>query len=106
PGCECGAVLAMPGRPFALDRPGPRGPTVVQRCELRKPKVPISGRYVGEPGRVRTCDPRIKSPLLYQLSYEPEGLAVCLGVRPRGREKTRGLPGVVTPTGFEPVLPA
>ena len=25
----------------------------------------------GEPGRNRTCDPRIKSALLYQLSYGP-----------------------------------
>ena len=26
---------------------------------------------IGEPGRNRTCDPRIKSALLYQLSYGP-----------------------------------
>ncbi len=44
-----------------------------------------------EPGRDRTCDPRIKSPLLYQLSYEP-------GTK---RPATSG----ATPTGFEPVLP-
>ena len=41
-----------------------------------------------EPGRTRTYGPRIKSPLLYQLSYEPK------------RSK------VSTPTGFEPVSPA
>ena len=28
----------------------------------------------GEPGRNRTCDPRIKSALLYQLSYGPHAL--------------------------------
>lgn len=27
----------------------------------------------GEPNRIRTCDPLIKSQLLYQLSYGPNG---------------------------------
>src|SRR5271157_3601084 len=31
----------------------------------------LKGRENGEPGRNRTCDPRIKSALLYQLSYGP-----------------------------------
>lgn len=30
-----------------------------------------NGRYSGEPDRIRTCDPLIKSQLLYQLSYGP-----------------------------------
>ncbi len=29
------------------------------------------GWYPGEPGGIRTHDPRIKSPLLFQLSYRP-----------------------------------
>ena len=34
--------------------------------------TPVNGAlYDGEPGRNRTCDPRIKSALLYQLSYGP-----------------------------------
>jgi hypothetical protein len=35
---------------------------------LEQPKV-----FDG-PGRIRTCDLGIKSPLLYQLSYRPAGL--------------------------------
>ncbi len=31
----------------------------------------LLGDLHGEPGRNRTCDPRIKSALLYQLSYGP-----------------------------------
>ena len=32
----------------------------------------IQGCYVyGERGRIRTCDPRLKRPLLYLLSYAP-----------------------------------
>ena len=53
-----------------------------------------------EPGRTRTYDPRIKSPLLYQLSYEPEILMKAKRVR-----KALARP-FATPTGFEPVLPA
>ena len=30
----------------------------------------------GEPGRNRTCDPRIKSALLYQLSYGPTSFLI------------------------------
>ena len=30
--------------------------------------------FGGRPSRDRTCDPRIKSPLLYRLSYRPENL--------------------------------
>ena len=29
------------------------------------------GGFSGEPNRIRTCDPLIKSQLLYQLSYGP-----------------------------------
>jgi hypothetical protein len=31
----------------------------------------LTSKLFGEPGRNRTCDPRIKSALLYQLSYGP-----------------------------------
>ena len=31
----------------------------------------ITGKKLGEPGGNRTLDPRIKSPLLYRLSYRP-----------------------------------
>jgi hypothetical protein len=43
------------------------------------------GRVSDGPGRSRTCDLGIKSPLLYQLSY-----------RPAGREYRRGPPGTST----------
>jgi hypothetical protein len=35
--------------------------------------APVSGenQKSGEPDRIRTCDPLIKSQLLYQLSYRP-----------------------------------
>jgi hypothetical protein len=32
-------------------------------------------RFCGEPDRIRTCDPLIKSQLLYQLSYRPHEAA-------------------------------
>ncbi len=37
----------------------------------------VSGenRKYGEPNRIRTCDPLIKSQLLYQLSYGPNTAA-------------------------------
>ena len=42
---------------------------------LRKSKRPVRCRpglaVSGEPDRIRTCDPLIKSQLLYQLSYRP-----------------------------------
>ena len=42
------------------------------RRNLRLWRKRTSGRAGnGEPGRNRTCDPRIKSALLYQLSYGP-----------------------------------
>ena len=42
---------------------------VVTQCLLHCKGSIISSN--GEPGRNRTCDPRIKSALLYQLSYGP-----------------------------------
>ena len=36
--------------------------------------VPFSLQNSGEPSRARTCDPLIKSQLLYQLSYRPTNL--------------------------------
>ena len=35
-----------------------------------------TGKNGGEPGGNRTLDPRIKSPLLYRLSYRPHNPAV------------------------------
>ena len=40
---------------------------------------------IGEPDRIRTCDPLIKSQLLYQLSYGP--------YRNRGEHRPKPLPG-------------
>ena len=39
--------------------------------------TPYSGENLesGEPDRIRTCDPLIKSQLLYQLSYRPHEAA-------------------------------
>ena len=36
-----------------------------------QPGLPVTGRFSGEPVRIRTGDPLIKSQLLYQLSYGP-----------------------------------
>ncbi len=36
-----------------------------------KPLVDSVSGVSGEPDRIRTCDPLIKSQLLYQLSYRP-----------------------------------
>ena len=35
--------------------------------------------FSGEPDRIRTCDPLIKSQLLYQLSYGPTTGALPMG---------------------------
>ena len=42
---------------------------------VRKSETPLNSGVSGGPGRSRTFDRRIKSPLLYQLSYEPDGCA-------------------------------
>src|SRR5580692_11818731 len=48
-----------------------RGPTIVQRSDLGwVEKTGVSGHRRGELGGNRTHDPRIKSALLYRLSYE------------------------------------
>ena len=39
---------------------------------LRLENVSIQRAFLNEPGGIRTHDLRIKSPLLYQLSYELE----------------------------------
>lgn len=48
------------------------------------PKGPtVSGQALechGEPDRIRTCDPLIKSQLLYQLSYRPTTEALIRGL--------------------------
>ena len=40
-----------------------------------------SGAFGSGPGRSRTCDLGIKSPLLYRLSYRPPGVGSPLGQR-------------------------
>ena len=48
--------------------------------------------FSGEPDRIRTCDPLIKSQLLYQLSYGPTSQGGLLGVGPGGvKRKNRCL---------------
>jgi hypothetical protein len=49
---------------------------------------PVSGGFRYGPGRNRTCDLGIKSPLLYQLSY-----------RPRAYEGYRGTPAILRGPG-------
>ena len=46
------------------------------------------------PGRTRTCDPRIKSPLLYQLSYRGWRLVAPYGNEPVGPRMGRPAPMV------------
>ena len=41
-----------------------------RRHARRRPRSDVSENS-GEPDRIRTCDPLIKSQLLYQLSYGP-----------------------------------
>ncbi len=45
----------------------------------------------GEPDRIRTCDPLIKSQLLYQLSYGPTTGAVIRAVQAGGQGTKRSL---------------
>jgi len=61
------------------DLRGPRDLARAPRALLGKPTVLVPGRFAwwvfsqvrgrGAPGRIRTCDPRIRSPTLYPLSY-------------------------------------
>ena len=44
---------------------------------------------IGEPDRIRTCDPLIKSQLLYQLSYGPDQSGGDIDVRRRGQQALR-----------------
>ncbi len=48
----------------------------------------VRGRFIREPGRNRTYNPRIKSPLLCQLSYEPVGVTEDT----RSPAKAKGFP--------------
>ena len=43
-------------------------------------QVSFLGGKIGEPDRIRTCDPLIKSQLLYQLSYGPDRWTALLGL--------------------------
>ena len=64
--------------------------TRVKKSLFRARSVPQRGcfqkiyndirRIVGEPGRIRTFDPLIKSQLLYHLSYGPTGVSGTLSV--------------------------
>src|SRR5262252_6795079 len=64
-------LLAIQNPP--LDERQPRAPR--PRREPRMHCVPMGFVLSSGPGRDRTCDLRIKSPLLYQLSYRPADLA-------------------------------
>ena len=44
---------------------------VVMRTQKKTPKTNVFSALFGERDRIRTCDPVIKSHLLYQLSYAP-----------------------------------
>ena len=55
---------------------GSAGASCLFRCHLGlivalsdNGKPPFPGAFFGAPGRIRTCDPRIRSPLLCPLSY-------------------------------------
>ncbi len=56
-------LMASPKQPFVtlLITGKPKGPDIAAQAL----------GYDGEPDRDRTCDPLIKSQLLYQLSYRP-----------------------------------
>jgi hypothetical protein len=47
----------------------PRLPLGPRRVFLGNEKPPLYGGFSCAPGRIRTCDPRIRSPLLCPLSY-------------------------------------
>ena len=50
-----------------------------------QPKVKVGGGKIkglaGRSGRARTCDPRFWRPVLYQLSYTPNGTGAVLATR-------------------------
>ena len=57
---------------------------VVMRTQKKAPKTNVFSALSGERDRIRTCDPVIKSHLLYQLSYAPDLLRE-VGKRPDAR---------------------
>src|ERR1039458_4389196 len=60
---------------------------------IRHPGKEPAGKLTGdgEPGRNRTCDPRIKSALLYQLSYGPHTFNLPHGKRRNDVPRTRAV---------------
>lgn len=76
-----------------VDRPKPAARQSARRCLVMKREVS------GEPNRIRTCDPLIKSQLLYQLSYGPITRrylgAVGGGVNPKNEPSGGILRGVL-----------
>jgi hypothetical protein len=76
------AVLSSCTRGNGLPRKEPAlldGRTIIVRTlrqtkkrQVLKGNLPLLFSRTGEPSRARTCDPLIKSQLLYQLSYRPD----------------------------------
>ena len=63
---------------------------------------------VGEPDRIRTCDPLIKSQLLYHLSYGPHVTTYILAMFRIIKDERRavcGGPSAYSPTVFCPLKP-
>src|SRR5687767_9394125 len=74
PRLRCRVCDAAPTRSRAPTQHDRRAQTRSPSADAEKPRAlsRVAGLLlVSEPGRNRTYNPRIKSPLLYQLSYEP-----------------------------------
>src|SRR6266849_2337092 len=66
-----GEMKVGAGRPFVGQRPGVLRTICVENDLALSRKAILCGSCNGERGRNRTCDPRLKRALLYQLSYAP-----------------------------------
>lgn len=62
------------------------------RCGHGEPASGLDG-CGGEPDRIRTCDPLIKSQLLYQLSYGPITGRLFMNPARDGQVQKRGATG-------------
>ena len=63
----------------------------------------MSARH-GGPGGARTLDPRIKSPMLYRLSYRPDRNSLLARIREL-RQSSNATAGVRPGTGGRAALP-
>jgi hypothetical protein len=69
PGSKDGGCLpGLMGKPYST-----RTPTLSRALQTRSQEGRFCRHFCDGPGRDRTCDLGIKSPLLYQLSYRPAG---------------------------------